>query len=111
MSKFTSGEWMVIKMSPSHKGDKQPIVIHARPSPINSVLAYISGTDEEAEANARLIAKAPKMLELLGKIQLHLEELNNENLLDDYDGLLAVAKDLLEHRHWIRILLSEIEGK
>jgi hypothetical protein len=54
-SAYTKGEWHIDRQSPH-----SPICIKPYPG---SIVCDIEGTDAEAEANARLIAAAPVLLE------------------------------------------------
>lgn len=62
MSEHTKGPWEVVTMSPRTKGGQEMICVRAVDSPINSNLAAI-GHSELDQANARLIAAAPDLLE------------------------------------------------
>ena len=71
-TKFTKGEWCACRYSPYDFG------IY---SDSGRDLALVRGSDEEAEANVKLIASAPKLLECLIDM-LRVMELNptKENL-------------------------------
>ena len=95
MSKFTSGEWKAngINNIITDKGDLIAIAIFNE--------AGGEGR-EETKANARLIAKAPKMLELLENMEKHLTGRKDENLLQHDDKV---------YLNNIQTLLTEIKGE
>ena len=58
-TKFTKGEWKTCKYSPCDYG------IYTNSDKRKGDIALVRGDDEEAEANLKLIASAPKLLECL----------------------------------------------
>ena len=64
-TKFTKGNWILSKYSPTDFG------VHSDEGRGNDI-ALVRGSDEEAEANAKLIAAAPEMLEALQKANVEL---------------------------------------
>ena len=57
-TKFTKGEWIFNKYTPCDFG------VHSLEGRGNDI-ALVRGSDEEAEANAKLISTAPELLESL----------------------------------------------
>ena len=74
-TKFTKGEWNTCKYSPCDYG------VYANYDIRKGDIALVRGDGEEAEANLKLIASAPKLLECLIDM-LRVMELNptKENL-------------------------------
>ena len=74
-TKFTNGEWCACRYSPVDYG------IYTNSDTREGDIALVRGDDEEAEANMKLIASAPKLLECLIDM-LRVMELNQtkENL-------------------------------
>jgi hypothetical protein len=70
-TKHTPGEWIFNKYTPCDFG------VHSIEGRGNDI-ALVRGTDEEAEANAKLIAAAPVMLEALQKAIEVIERLSDE---------------------------------
>lgn len=58
-TKFTKGEWHTCKYSPCDYG------IYTNSDTRKGDIALVRGDDEEAEANVKLIASAPKLLECI----------------------------------------------
>lgn len=58
-TKFTKGEWNTCKYSPVDYG------IYTNSDTRKGDIALVRGDDEEAEANMKLIASAPKLLECI----------------------------------------------
>ena len=84
MSKFTKGKWIIDRDGSAIFSDSEDCYV-AELSPANS--------DEQVAANARLIAAAPEMYELLKKI------------LDDTQNGQFAREDLLKE------LLAHIDGE
>ena len=84
MSKFTKGKWIIDRDGSAIFSDSEDCYV-AELSPANS--------DEQVAANARLIAAAPEMYELLKKI------------LDDTQNGQFAREDLLKE------LLARIDGE
>ena len=74
-TKFTNGEWCACRYSPVDYG------IYTNSDTRKGDIALVRGDDEEAEANMKLIASAPKLLECCIEV-LQTMELNptKENL-------------------------------
>ena len=74
--KITKGEWVV----------NSKLSIQVNPNdPINtSTIAQVMGNDEEAEANSKLIAAAPNLLEFIIRMA------NESNFIDEQDKQEAI---------------------
>ena len=66
MSSFTKGPWHYAANSKSEFSAYDVIAS-------NEVNGYICTTSGNSKANARLIAKAPEMFELLNEVRVHLQ--------------------------------------
>lgn len=84
MSKHTKGEWLVYS-------SRTRMFVYAVVSGVTSLVATVLGCNaEEQKANARLIAAAPEMCELLAKLSFTtLDEPVSDKLLADAIKLLA----------------------
>jgi hypothetical protein len=74
-----------------HEYDERNIHFSDKGAKYNQVLGYWE-MDEEAISNARLIAAAPEMLELLKKMQAATLDIQLAFLLQDADKLIAKAE-------------------
>ena len=83
-TKFTKGEWM----------SKELVVYN---SETGQTIAHIGKwavkTEEESEANAKLIAAAPEMFEMLQNIKIALKSLHCDIIINDIDNLLRKATE------------------
>lgn len=83
MSEHTPGPWKVFRGS-RHQSDRNYMaVIDSIPDVDGKVVAncicHIASTNEDAEANAKLIAAAPELLEALEKILIADYAVSREN--------------------------------
>jgi hypothetical protein len=87
----TAGPWHIDRQSPH-----SPICIKPFPG---RIVCDIQGTDEEAEANARLIARAPRLLDVVNALMDRLEEIDPDYYRSD---LIAAADDVLAEIDGVR---------
>ena len=101
MSKFTKGKWKVIR----RYGIGTLSVVSEKNEDICSLLSYPTNKWNLMEANARLIAAAPEMYEVLPFLLAYLYE----------DSALATDKQhkqtALNNIYKIEALLKRIDGK
>lgn len=95
MSEFTPGPWTI--KGATIWGSKGPIAIVQGPSH-----PTMDGAHLEPEANRRLIAAAPEMLEMLKRADELIEELFWDN---------PPAKSIYDGREALRKLIQKVEGK
>lgn len=96
-TKHTPGPWLVNKSYSQHMPNNVTAkVFHAK----GPFFCLMDGTDlETAEANARLIAAAPELLEALTALNTRLTSLNSRGLLPDdkvLNALIRAAFDVTE---------------
>ena len=94
MSKFTPGKWMVDGAGVSVFDEREEATLFI----VDNVYSWVN-RDAEAEANARLIAAAPEMYELLSYFST-LEDVTNE----EFYNFFAAVNDT-------RKLLARIGGE
>lgn len=103
MSKHTPGPWRV----EGYGGGSQYDVTSG--SEYIGKVAHRLGGDTEAEANARLIALAPELLEQLKKCRSALQNIDMLNLFVPDSGLvLNDIVDVKSHIRWIDELLAKL---
>lgn len=85
-TKFTKGEWSYNKYQPTDFG------IYSTTGSGNDI-ALVRGSDEEAGANAKLIAQAPEMFHMLSNIKTALKSLHCDIIINDIDNLLRKATE------------------
>jgi hypothetical protein len=91
-SKFTPGPWAAKKAIAAHR---EHWTIHANSQFIAST-GDVENFGYEQEANAELMADAPRMLEVLRKVLTYSEHLAGWQHIDDAEQAFGDAHDLLE---------------
>jgi hypothetical protein len=91
-SKFTEGPYRV---SNSFEGGDRELWIYSDMTYLGSV-ANSSMDPEEIAANAKLMADAPRMLEVLRKVLAYAESSTRRQYLDEAEQAFAEANALLE---------------
>lgn len=89
-TKFTQGTWKVEMLTPKY-GAKYPCVT----SNGQLVSSCDTGTDEEIEANAKLISASPKLLKAAQTCQTISDRCNNAMLPPHIQELLKSINDTL----------------
>jgi hypothetical protein len=91
-SKFTEGPYRV---SNSFEGGDRELWVYSDMTYLGSV-ANSSMDPEEIAANAKLMADAPRMLEVLRKVLAYAESSTRRQYLDEAEQAFAEANALLE---------------
>lgn len=97
--KYTKGEWTVI-------GGTELTVVMTQGALICEVLGVLGSVASATEANAKLIAAAPDMLEALEKWEEVYSELMNIKEMP-MDALLPMYSAVLKHRKAIKKATSK----
>jgi len=99
-SKFTPGPWEITLMSPSHKEAARPVCVRAKSAPMNHTITCTGlNNNPEVLANARLIAKAPEIYEIIKVI--------GEVCVITSESDIVTGPAI---HHAIKALLAEIDG-
>lgn len=90
-SKHTQGEW-IISHGANHIPSIGSKILHQPIAHLCRVNEETKGIDAEAEANARLIAAAPDMLEALKVLRVEAYKGERTDLLEIIDPVIAKAE-------------------
>jgi len=97
---FTKGKWYVKSEIDEEYPQKTNYSVHCDPfndgkftfTPIIADMRF-ARFNEEAEANAKLIATAPEMFEMLQNIKIALKSIHCDIIINDIDNLLRKATE------------------